>query len=412
MRKQLILTLALFMAVFSFAQKKELKKLEKAVKNNNYAEAKALVTQLEPVLESMDDKTKAKYYFNKAKAFYANGTGTNADFKLALNDLSKVDEKYVKELPTIKKALQNEFLTKANELYKGNKFKEAAVLFEMLYELVPSDQAYLYYAAVSAISAQDYDLALKHYLQLKDLGYTGVDTQYYATNKDTGAEEILDKATRDIYVNRLKTHISPGERKTESKTAEITKNIALIYLNQGKNDEALAAIKDARKANPEDTALIITEANTQFKLGNKEAYTSLIKEATAKDPNNKDLLFNLGVLSAESGNDEEARAYYEKALKIDPNYVNALTNLAALILSGESALIEEMNNLGSSAKDNRRYDELKEQRSQIYKDAIPYLETVLKVTENNVDVARTLMNIYNAIDDSTKAKALKEKYGL
>ncbi len=412
MKKQLILTLALFMAVFSFAQKKELKKLEKAVKNNNYAEAKAFVTQLEPMVGSMDDKSKAKYYFNKAKAFYANGTGTNADFKSALNDLSKVDEAYVKELPATKQVLQNEFLTQANDLYKANKFKQAAVLFEMLYELVPTDQAYLYYAAVSAISAQDYDLALKHYLKLKDLGYTGVDTQYYATNKDTGAEEILDKTTRDLYVNKLKTHISPGERQTESKTAEITKNIALIYLNQGKNDEALAAIKDARKANPDDTALIITEANTQFKLGNKEAYTSLIKEATTKDPNNKDLLFNLGVLSAEGGNNEEARAYYEKAIKIDPNYVNALTNLAALILSGESAIIEEMNSLGSSAKDDRRYDELKGKRSQIYKDAIPYLETVLNVTDNNVDVARTLMNIYSAIDDSAKAKALKEKYGL
>lgn len=75
-----------------------------------------------------------------------------------------------------------------------------------------------------------------------------------------------------------------------------------------------------------------------------------------------------------------------------------------------------MNGLGSSAKDDRRYDELRAQKDKIYKEAIPYLETVLEISEkenkSNADVARTLMNIYNAIDETTKAKALREKYGL
>ena len=72
---------------------------------------------------------------------------------------------------------------------------------------------YLYYAAACAISAQDYDVALTHYLKLKEIRYTGVDTQYYAVSKETGAEEVLDQATRDLYVNKLKTHISPGDEK-------------------------------------------------------------------------------------------------------------------------------------------------------------------------------------------------------
>ncbi|WP_299886578.1 tetratricopeptide repeat protein [uncultured Lacinutrix sp.] len=414
MKKQLILSLAVMVTFFSFAQKKELKMLEKAVKNNNYAEAKTAASGLESMVDSMDDKMKDKYYFNKAKAYFANGAGSNQDVMEAVKSLKNLKEntKYKSELAELNQLMQNDFLQKANTLYTNKKFKEAAMAFENLHSIVPTDDSYLYYAAVSAVNAQDFDLALKHYSKLKESGYTGVETVYYATNKETGEEEVLSKATRDLYVGKLKTHINPGTRETESRTAEITKNVALIYVNQGKTDKALAAIKDARDADPNDTALIITEANVQLKLGNNEAYSKLIKEATEKEPNNKDLLYNLGVLSAEAGNIDEAKAYYEKVITLDPNYANALTNIAALILEGENKIVKEMNGLGSSAKDDRRYDELKGKRQDLYKSAIPYLEKVLDLDNKNTDVVKTLMNIYSAINQNDKAKALKIKYGL
>ncbi|MBQ0767883.1 MAG: tetratricopeptide repeat protein [Bizionia sp.] len=410
MKKQFIFALAVMVSISTFAQKKELRTLEKAVKNNNYAEAKSAVSQLEPMVGSMDDKLKSKYYFNKAQAFYANGAGSNADFKVAISDLAKVDENHVSEVSAIKQTLQNELLTKANGLYTSGKYSEAAKLFEMLYILVPEDQVYLYYAAASAVSAQEVEIALKHYLELRDLNYTGIEMQYLATNKETGVEESFDKITRDVYVNKVKTHSNPKDVKTESKTAEITKNIALIYSSLGETEKALEAVKIAREANPSSIDLILTEANMHYKLGDKAAYTALIKEATQKDPNNKDLLYNLGVLSSESGNIDEAKKYYGKVLELDPAYINASTNIAALILSEETAVIEEMNSLGSSVADNKRYDELKQKRSDIYNEAIPYLEKVLEVDEDNIDVAKTLKGIYSAIGKDAKYKAIVEKY--
>lgn len=412
MKKQLILNVALFVTIFSFAQKKELKMLEKAVKNNNYSEAKAFVSKLETMESSMDDKMKAKYYLNRGKAFYANGTGSNEDILKSAEALSNLQSLgQTKGLSEFKKQMENEILTKANNLYQEKKYKEAALNFINLYKILPNDQTYLYYAASSSISAKEYDMSLKLYLELKELGYTGVETEYVAVNKATGKEEVMLKQQRDLYV-KAGTHINPSERKTKSKKGEITRNIALIYVNQGKADEAIAAIQEARLANPKDTALLMSEANMHYKAGNIEAYEALIKEAVENDPNNVELLFNLGVLSTDAGKIAEAKAYYEKAIKIDPNYVNALTNLASLILGEEAAIIEEMNGLGSSAADDKRYDELKESRSQIYKTAIPYLETVLKVDENNIDVAKTLLNIFSAIGEDDKFKAIKEKYKL
>ncbi|WGD34449.1 tetratricopeptide repeat protein [Olleya sp. YS] len=406
MKKQLILAIALLVTVFSFAQKKEIKALEKAVKNNNYAEAKALVGQLESMVGTMDGKLKDKYYLGAANAYFANGTGSYADITKAVESLGKISGNSG-EASQLKRAIESDLLTKANNFYTSKDFEKAAVGFENLYNVNKSDPSYLYYAAVSSINAQDMDGALKYYIMLDDLDYTGVEKEYYATNA-AGEVEVMDKATRDNYV-RLKTHTNPGERMTESREAEITKNIVIIYANKGETDKALAYMKKAREANPEDSNLLVTEANLQYKLGNTAKYEELISEALSKDPNNPDLLYNLAVLAAEAGNVVKAKKYYTKSLDINPKNTNALTNLAALVLADEQKIIDQMNALGTSAADNRKYDELKNKRLDIYNEAIPYLERVLEINPNK-EIGITLANIYGAIGEDAKAKALREKF--
>ncbi|WAC02821.1 tetratricopeptide repeat protein [Lacinutrix neustonica] len=319
---------------------------------------------------------------------------------------------YADEVADLRKLMENDLLQKANTLFTNKNFKEAEMAFANLHEVVPADAEYLYYAAVSAVSGQDFDAALKHYLKLKELGYTGVKTEYFAINKETGEEEVFDKATRDLYVKTIKSHIAPGERDTKSKAPEITKNIAFIYLQQDKMDEALTAIKEARATDPLNSDLVITEANIYYKLGDTQEYERLIKEATARDPENKDLLFNLGVLSSKAGKKEEAKKYYLKVVSLDSNNVNALTNLAVLILDEDKAIVEEMNGLGNSSADNQRYDELIAKRKIVYKEAIPYLEKVVNSGNADADVARTLMNIYSAVGEAAKAKEIKVNFNL
>ena len=84
MKKQVVLGLALMIGSFSFAQKKELKNAEKAIKNSNYADAKAAINSAEALLSAMDAKTKAKFYFLKGQALYANGAGSDSEITEAL----------------------------------------------------------------------------------------------------------------------------------------------------------------------------------------------------------------------------------------------------------------------------------------------------------------------------------------
>lgn len=415
------MTTVLFLAftAMSFAQKAELKALEKALKNTNYADAKSAINAAESLIGNMDDKTKAKYYFLKAQGLYANGKGTDADIDEAIASLDLLQEvetkmgkfKYSKDADDMKLSMLNAYLTKANDAFTSKDYKSAAAGFEKAYKMSPKDTLYLYYAASASVTDQDYDKALEYYNQLKNLNYTGIKMNYFAVNSETGVEELFaNETTRDFSV-KAKTHSNPRDEMEKSKRAEIVKNIALIYVAQGEDEKALGAMADARTENPDDLGLLLSEANVYLKLGNKDKFASLMKEATEKDPTNPELFYNLGVLSAEAGNNDESKKYYEKAIALDPNYVDAYNNIAVVILAGEAAIVEEMNSLGTSSADNKKYDELKEERLGLYTEAIPYLEKALALKETNIDAARTLMNIYSALGETDKFKAMKERIG-
>jgi len=416
MKKQFIVALALLVSTISFAQKNELKTAEKAIKSGNFADAKSAIQSAESLIANADDKLKAKFYFLKGQALYANGAGSNSDMDQAIESFNMVQNvegstkgKYGSTIEDLKSQMLNNYLTKANAALQSKDYAASSIGFDKAYRMSPKDTTYLYYAASTAVSGQDYTTSLKFYEELRDLKFKGISTEYSAVNKETGVIENFDnKSLRDFSV-KSGTHTTPKDNKTESKSAEIVKNIALIHLSNGDNEKAIGAMKEAREQNPDDLGLLISEANVQLKMGNKERFTELMKEATLKDPENAELQYNLGVIAAEAGEKDDAMAYYEKAIYLNPSYTDAYNNIAVLILSEESAIVEEMNSLGNSSADNKRYDELRAKRTAILESAIPYLETTLKLKPKDTQAVQTLMNIYRGSGQTDKYKAMKAK---
>ena len=140
-----------------------------------------------------------------------------------------------------------------------------------------------------------------------------------------------------------------------------------------------------------------------------DEYEAAMNKVIAKDPNNPGLYFNLGVGAANAGNAEKALGYYKKALEIDPNYAGANLNIAALMLGQDKEIIEQMNSLGNTKADNKKYEELKDKRLQLYKDAIPYLEKATSGETPNIEAVRTLYNIHVQLGNDEEAKAYKTK---
>lgn len=416
------MTLVLIFTVttMSFAQKDEVKAIEKALKNSNFADAKSAVAAAERLMSNMDDKMKAKFLFLKAQVVYANGAASDSDMEKAISTLAELKDhesaigklRYTEDANEMKTEIYNSFLTKANEAFNRKDNSAAAKAYENIYKISPTDTVYLYNAALLAAQNNDYETSLKHFIKLKNLGFTGIKMNYIATNKETGKEEFFpEKSNRDFAVKTLKTHIDPIDKMEESKRANVVKNIAFIYVSQGNNEKALGAIKDARDEFPDDNNLILTEATIQIKVGNNEKAFELFREALKREPDNPDLNYNVGITAMEVEQYDVAKSAFEQTLKLKPDYANAALNLSFLEVNKGNAMNDEMNTLGNSAADNKRYDELKAQKNELFQAGAEILEKFVSNNPNlkNADIYNQLANIYSALGEMDKYKTYKDK---
>ena len=110
-------------------------------------------------------------------------------------------------------------------------------------------------------------------------------------------------------------------------------------------------------------------------------------------------------------NNEEAVSFFKKVLEIEPSYANAALNLSTIEINKGNALNEKMNSLGTSSADFKKYDVLKAEKSELFNSGAKILEDYITKNPNtkNVDILTQLKNIYNAIGESAKAKALTAK---
>jgi tetratricopeptide (TPR) repeat protein len=423
--KYVLLASALLISVSTFAQKDQIKAAEKALKSGNSAEAKSILQQAESLIANAADAEKAQYFFVKGNTLVdlatknIDVTKNQLEAAKAFQELIVVEKvsgksKYTSQAQTSITDIKGKILNSAVEDGTNKKYDDAAKKLYIVYELDKTDLEKLYYAASYAVNAQDYDTALAYYEELKSKNYSGEGMAYYAKNLLSEQEDFFGttaeaKTERDNKV-KLKVYSNPRDEKIPSKRGEIYKNIALILLQKDKTEQAKTALSDARKANPDDTSLIISEADLYLKLQDFATYKKLVSEVLEKDPNNPDLLFNLGVVSSKT-DAASAETYYKKAIELKPDYVNAYLNLSILKLEGETKIVDEINKLGTSEKDNKRYEVLKKQREDIFKSALPYLEKANELDPKNEDVAATLLNVYGALEMTDKKKALKAKMG-
>ena len=418
--KYVILASAILISASTFAQKDQIKAAEKALKNGNSAEAKSFLSQAEPLLSNATDAEKAQYNFVKGNTLLdlasknidaeANQTAAIKAFKevVSIEKASgklKFSEPATASLLTIK----NKLINSAIEEGTNKNYALAASKLYTAYELDTADLEKLYYAANYAVNAKDYDAALRYYQELKAKKFTGEGESYFAVNKESKKEESFNsKQERDIFV-KGGSHESRRDEKIPSKKGEIYKNIALILIEKGKVEEAKAAITEAVSENPDDTNLLLSEADIYLKANDLVTYKKKITAVLEKNPDNADLIFNLGVISYNNKELVEAEKFYTRVIEINPKYGNAYLNLAILKLDAEKGLIDKMNKLGTSQADMKKYDVLKKQRDDVFKSAIPYLIKVVELDESNDEASKTLLNVYNALEMTAEAKALKAK---
>ena len=419
MNKYIFIILAFLFVSTTYSQKKELKFAERNIKSEDYSAAKQNIELAEKLINQMDAKTTIKYHYLKGVANYANGGSNIAESSVALENLNKAidlestssTKVYTPKAEDLRIAMLNRFVEDSKKSLDQEDYRSAYLNLEMSYRVSPNDTLYLYNAALVATENKDFDQALLFYNELIDLSFTGITTNYYATEKATGEDQLFAAPDQRALFIKAGTHENPIDVELESVEMNVLRSMAAIYKNNKDYEKALSFIEKAKNINKDDINIILLESNIRWEMGNVESYEKLITRAIEIEPDNVDLHFNLGVISSDKGDTEKAMYHYDNAIEIDSTYTKAHLNAAALILKKEQSIIEEMNSLGTSNADYNRYDELKIVREDLYKSAIPYLESVYELDNNNLSAVRTLRNIYSAIDDMdnyNKFKAIAE----
>lgn len=411
--KKIIVIIIMFTTVFGFSQKKELRNAEKRLNEGFYNEALDILSQIEGVIISSEQKYQAHYYYLLG---WANKGDTNYDDAVPLLrkaiDLDNFD-KYTEDAGILIDQIEIELVNLAVQDNKNEDFISASKRLYDAYLINPDKDEnvnYLYFAASSSVNGNDYQVALEYYNKLKKMNYTGIVSEYFITPVETQIEEKVSETEYNLFKSS-KDYTNQRVGKTESRLPEIVKNIALIYVQLGETDMAVTAIEDARKIRPDDLNLLLSEADLYMKLGNKEKFKTLMQEAITKDPDNAILYYNLGVINTEQGEFEDAMNYYKKSLELDPNYASTYLNLVGLILEGEEALVEQMNELATSNKrsDFEKYDKLKQDREDLYASCLPYLEKLIEIDPTNIEALKTAKNIYYTVGDNENYKLMSAK---
>ncbi len=411
MKTRILITGLALATTVAFGQKKEIRKAERAIKSSKYTEAIDHLNEAQGMIGSMDNDLKAQFYAVRGEAIMGTAGQDANKLKSAAAAFSEAITISPNIQPQIADQLQNLRSALINAAVKDQNAENYVPAAENLWASygISQDPSDLYFAAGNMVNAKNYDKALEYYQMLLDLNYTGETTEFVATSKETGEVEAFESENLRNIAVRSGEFIKPETRVTASRKGEILRNMTLIYIEQDQKDLARELMKQARTENPDDVYLMRAEADMSYNMGDIVRYNELMGKIVASDPENPEIYFNLGVGSAEIGEKEKAIEYYTKALEFNPNYEAALINIAVVKLSAEDKMVEEMNKLGNSAADNKKYDELKKQREDIYAETVPYLEKALKLKPNNPQVLRTLMNIYGQLGEDAKHKEAKAK---
>tara|TARA_B100000886_G_scaffold260151_1_gene185049 strand:+ start:22322 stop:23614 length:1293 start_codon:yes stop_codon:yes gene_type:complete len=423
--RSIFIYIAVLFFSFSFSQKKELRQIKRLIDEKFFQEAESLLESNKDFLLSGDSKTDAQYYYYATKVFTEIKSFKLA--KISLDQLMSINSSYYNaemklDYKNLEEILVVALVNAAVADNSSKKWMEGVDKLLLAYEMDKDNNLdYLYFAASGAVNAENFDLALEYYIQLKEKNYTGIKDEYFITNVESGVEEKVTETEYKIYQSS-KEYMNPRIGQTESRYPEIVKNIALIYVKKGEDELAIEAINEARSIQPDDLYLILNEADLYIRLSNNASddnlrsqyrfkFKQIMTLAVEKDPENGILYYNLGIISSEQGESDDAKSYFEKAIEFKPDYVDSYVAIVNILLQEQTTIIGQMDKIAMSNKrsDIAKYDQLKEDLNDVWRKCIPYCEKALEYDPNDVEVLKLLSQFYYKLDNLDGFKEINAK---
>lgn len=181
---------------------------------------------------------------------------------------------------------------------------------------------------------------------------------------------------------------------------------------------AIKYYEELRKINYTGKGTIFYATNKKTK--EEEAFISMsaresnIQAGLYEKPRNvsppskrEEVLVSLAYSYLERNDYANASKYYESDLQLNPNCIDCYINLTYVKMQLKKELVNQMDQLGNTPKEQKEYEKLNAQKDEIVRSAIPYLQKALTIEPKNEDVIKSLLGVYRALDMTNEYNALK-----
>jgi tetratricopeptide (TPR) repeat protein len=386
--------LFLAVAAIAMAQKKEIRKIEKAIESGNLAEANEIFKLIDE--NSVETKYLGQYNFYKA-AVIIDVSSANPVTIIELREAEKALERSEElgfENNQFKPMLLNSILDKkftlAAKKVKDKEYDDAILLLREIYEFDTSNQNMLFNLANVEYDAKNYNKSLVDYETLYNQGFTGETITYYAVNTENDQKQVFkSKELRDVAVNTPQFS-APTQESSITFIGDMVTKMTWLYKKEGELDKAKLFFQKSLQKYPDDTSLTLAKPGIYLTLEMMDEYKKELGDETdIKDPL---ILNNLGDAASKEGKYDQAIQYYLESIKYDDKNAYPRINLANSYI--------QKGNLGDASNDDK---------VNLYEKAINELELVHEMDPKNTDVIYGLIGLYEAFGNDEKVSEYKSK---
>jgi len=411
--KKAVLMFALSGATFvGFAQEKFVTSANVALKEKNFDEAK---DNIDKAMASPETKDKPKTLFAKGQIYMS---------------LQAVDK------------------------YKAsNPYREGANAFLRIIEVKPDYEkqtvdaglifcSYRYYNdAITSYRAKKMDEAYNLFgevVKIHDLGGgKRLDKAMIPKDFDTVAANARMYMANTVYYQGKYAEAVPlliaVKNNPISKQPAVYESLFDAYSKQNKSAEALATIQEARAAYPNDNIIRNLELNYYITSGKQDEMLKKLEEAAAKEPENAEIQMNLATTYLEAMRSKDKKpanmtefsakteAAFQRGMKLAPDNAGYNYSFGTFYYFQTADVIEKLNALGTSAAEQKKYDELKATLDGLFTKSLPYFEKAytglsaeaaslkgddMKIYKSTISV---LQDIYARQGKTDKATEMRKK---
>lgn len=161
-------------------------------------------------------------------------------------------------------------------------------------------------------------------------------------------------------------------------------------------NKAIKILEDGRKLYPSNSDILLFLSNAYISANKIDVAIDAFKSGVEQEPENKYYRYNYGVLLLGANEFEKAAEQFTKAIEIDPEYQNAIYNLAVTYVKWAAKL----------AKDAEAEGKESEEAKVKYQKALPHLETYVGKKSDDAAVWELLGRVYSILgmlDDAQNA---------